>query len=161
MDNIFDIYSAKVDNDKVTEWDSNLLFPRLICSHQSTRLQTMFVSWNLVIQDNHWLLLSERGIKNEKDTHKHFEICCASITLIYILILTVSCHRSFSLPKKCPNKIDNIFDKYSTKVDDDEVIEWDSNLLFPDWYAPTNPLDYRLCLSAEIWLLQKKCKKSL
>ena len=27
MDNIFDIYSAKVDNDKVTEWDSNLFFP--------------------------------------------------------------------------------------------------------------------------------------
>ena len=27
MDNIFERYSAKVDNDKVTEWDSNLLFP--------------------------------------------------------------------------------------------------------------------------------------
>ena len=27
MDNIFDIYSEKVDNDKVTEWDSNLLLP--------------------------------------------------------------------------------------------------------------------------------------
>ena len=27
MDNIFDIYSAKVDNDKVTEWDSDCYFP--------------------------------------------------------------------------------------------------------------------------------------
>ena len=27
MDNIFDMYSAKVNNDKVTAWDSNLLFP--------------------------------------------------------------------------------------------------------------------------------------
>ena len=27
MDNIFDIYSAKVDNNKVTEWDSKMLFP--------------------------------------------------------------------------------------------------------------------------------------
>ena len=27
MNNIFDIDSVKVDNDKVTEWDSNLLFP--------------------------------------------------------------------------------------------------------------------------------------
>ena len=32
MDNIFDIYSAKVDNDKVTEWDSYLLFPNLAAS---------------------------------------------------------------------------------------------------------------------------------
>ena len=48
--------------------------------------------------------------------------------------------------------MDNIFDIFSAKVDNDKVTEWDSNLLFPDWYAPTNPLDYRLCLSAEIWL---------
>ena len=27
MDKIFEIYSAKVNNDKVTEWDSNLLLP--------------------------------------------------------------------------------------------------------------------------------------
>ena len=26
MDNTFDIYDAKVDNDKVTEWDQNLLY---------------------------------------------------------------------------------------------------------------------------------------
>ena len=45
--------------------------------------------------------------------------------------------------------MDNIFDIYSGKVDNDKVTEWDSNLLFPDWYASTNPLDYRLCSSAE------------
>ena len=50
--------------------------------------------------------------------------------------------------------MDNIFDIYSAKVDNNKVTEWDSNLLFPDLYAPTNPLDYRLCSSAEIWLLQ-------
>ena len=50
--------------------------------------------------------------------------------------------------------MDNIFDIYSAKVDNDKVTEWDSNLLFSDWYAPTNPLDYRLCSSAEIWLFQ-------
>ena len=50
--------------------------------------------------------------------------------------------------------MDNIFDIYSAKVDNDKVTEWDLNLLFPDWYAPTNPLDYRLCSSAEIWLFQ-------
>ena len=48
--------------------------------------------------------------------------------------------------------MDNIFDIYSAKVDNDKVTEWDSNLLFFDRYAPTNPLDYRLCSSAEIWL---------
>ena len=36
--------------------------------------------------------------------------------------------------------MDNIFDIYSAKVDNDKITEWDSNLLFPDWYAPTNPL---------------------
>ena len=51
--------------------------------------------------------------------------------------------------------MDNIFDIYSAKVDNDKVNEWDSNLLFPDWYAPTNPLNYRLCLSAETWLFEK------
>ena len=50
--------------------------------------------------------------------------------------------------------MDNIFDIYSAKVDNDKVTEWDSNLLFHDWYAPTNPLDYRLCSSAEIGLFQ-------
>ena len=50
--------------------------------------------------------------------------------------------------------MDNIFDIYSAKVDNDKVTEWESNLLFPDLYAPTNPLDYRLCSSAEIWLFQ-------
>ena len=50
--------------------------------------------------------------------------------------------------------MDNIFDIYSAKVDNDKVTELDSNLLYPDWYAPTNPLDYRLCSSAEIWLFQ-------
>ena len=50
--------------------------------------------------------------------------------------------------------MDNIFDIYSAKVDNDKVTEWDSNLLFPDWNAPTNQLDYRLCSSAEIWLFQ-------
>ena len=40
--------------------------------------------------------------------------------------------------------MDNIFDIYSAKADNDKVTEWDTNLLFPDWYAPTNPLDYRL-----------------
>ena len=148
MDNIFDIYSAKVDNDKVTEWDSNLLFSRFICTHQSTRIQTLFVKWNLVIPNNHWLLLSERRVQNGNDTHKHFAFCYVSITLIYLPILKVSCHRSFSLPKECPNKMDNIFDIYSANVDNDKVTEWDSNLLFTDWYAPTNSLEYKLCLSA-------------
>ena len=46
--------------------------------------------------------------------------------------------------------MDNFFDIYNAKVDNDKVTAWDSNLLFPDWYAPTNPLDYRLSLSAEI-----------
>ena len=50
--------------------------------------------------------------------------------------------------------MDNIFDIYSAKVDNDKVTEWDSILLFADWYAPTNPLDYRLCSYAEIWLFQ-------
>ena len=50
--------------------------------------------------------------------------------------------------------MDNIFDIYSAKVDNDKITEWDSKLLFPDWYAPTNALDYRLCSSAEIWLFQ-------
>ena len=50
--------------------------------------------------------------------------------------------------------MDNIFDIYSAKVDNDKVTEWDSNLLFSDWNAATNPLDYRLCSSAEIWLFQ-------
>ena len=50
--------------------------------------------------------------------------------------------------------MDNIFDIYSAKVDNDKVTEWNSNLLFPYLYAPTNPLDYRLCSSAEIWLFQ-------
>ena len=50
--------------------------------------------------------------------------------------------------------MDNIFDIYSAKVDSDKVIELDSNLLFPDWYAPTNPLDYRLNSLPEIWLFQ-------
>ena len=27
MDNIFDLYSAKVDNNKGTEWDSNCYYP--------------------------------------------------------------------------------------------------------------------------------------
>ena len=84
----------------------------LICTHQSTILQTLFVSWNLVIPDNHLLLLSQSGIKNRNDTLKHFVFCSASITLIYLLILKVSCHRSFSLPKQCANKMDNIFDIY-------------------------------------------------
>ena len=48
--------------------------------------------------------------------------------------------------------MDNIFDIYSAKVDNNKVTEWDSNLLFPDWYASTNPLDYRLYSSAESWL---------
>ena len=47
--------------------------------------------------------------------------------------------------------MDNIFDIYSAKVDNDKDTEWDLNLFFPDWYALTNPLDYRLCLSTEIW----------
>ena len=51
--------------------------------------------------------------------------------------------------------MDNIFDIYSAKVDNDKVTEWDSNLLFPDYYAPTKPLDYRLCSSAEIWLFRQ------
>ena len=50
--------------------------------------------------------------------------------------------------------MDNIFDIYSAKVDNDKLTEWDSNQLFPDRYAPINPLDYRLCSSAEIWLFQ-------
>ena len=50
--------------------------------------------------------------------------------------------------------MDNIFDIYSAKVDNDKVTEWDSNLLFPDWYAHTNPLDYRHGSSAEIVLFQ-------
>ena len=50
--------------------------------------------------------------------------------------------------------MDNIIDIYSAKVDSDKVIEWDSNLLFSDWYLPTNPLDYRLCSLAKIWLFQ-------
>ena len=50
--------------------------------------------------------------------------------------------------------MDNIFDIYSAKVDNDIATELDSNLLFPDWYAPTNALDYRLCSPAEIWLFQ-------
>ena len=33
--------------------------------------------------------------------------------------------------------MDNIFDIYSAKVDNDKITELDSNLLFPDWYAPT------------------------
>ena len=45
--------------------------------------------------------------------------------------------------------MDNIFDKYSAKVDNDKVIEWISNLLFPDWYTRTNPLVYSLCLKAD------------
>ena len=50
--------------------------------------------------------------------------------------------------------MDNIFDIYSAKIDNYEITAWDSNLLFPDGYAPINPLDYRLCLNAEIWLFQ-------
>ena len=49
--------------------------------------------------------------------------------------------------------MDKIFDIYSAKVDNDKLTEWDSNLLFLHCYAPTNPLDYKLCSSAEIWLL--------
>ena len=41
--------------------------------------------------------------------------------------------------------MDNVFDIYSAKVDNDNVTKWDSNLLFPDRYAPINPLDYRIC----------------
>ena len=38
--------------------------------------------------------------------------------------------------------MDNLFYFiYCAKVDNDKVTEWDSNLLFPDWYAPTNLLD--------------------
>ena len=48
--------------------------------------------------------------------------------------------------------MDNIFDIYSANIDNDKVTKWDSKLLFPDWYAPTNPLDYRLCSLAEISL---------
>ena len=40
--------------------------------------------------------------------------------------------------------MDNIFDIYSAKIDYDKITELNSNLLFPDWYAPTNTLDYRL-----------------
>ena len=50
--------------------------------------------------------------------------------------------------------MDNILDIYSVKVDNDKVTAWDSNMLFPDWYAATNPLDYKLCLYAKIWLFQ-------
>ena len=50
--------------------------------------------------------------------------------------------------------MDNIFDIYSEKVDNDKITECDSNLLFTDWYAPTNPLDYILCTLAEIWFFQ-------
>ena len=50
--------------------------------------------------------------------------------------------------------MDNIFDIYNAKVDNVKVTEWDSNLLFPDRYALINPLDYRLCSLAEIWLFQ-------
>ena len=50
--------------------------------------------------------------------------------------------------------MDNIFDIYNEKVDNDKVTEWDSNLLFPDGYTPTNRLEYRLCLYGEIWLFQ-------
>ena len=71
------------------------VFSRLIYTLQSTRLHTLFVNWNFVIPENHWLLLSQRGIQNGKDTHKHFEFCCASISLIHLLILKVSCHRTF------------------------------------------------------------------
>ena len=41
--------------------------------------------------------------------------------------------------------MDNIFDIYSAKVDNDKFTEMNSNLLFPAWYARTNQLDYRLC----------------
>ena len=37
--------------------------------------------------------------------------------------------------------MDNIFDIYSANVDNDKVTEWDSNLLLPDSYAPTNPTE--------------------
>ena len=47
--------------------------------------------------------------------------------------------------------MDNIFDIYTANIDNDKITEWDSNLLFPDWYASTNPVDYTLCSSAEIW----------
>ena len=157
MDDIFNKYSAKLENDKVTEWDSNLLFPDWYAPTNPldyTRLQTLFVSWNFVIPDNHWLLLSQRGIQNGKGTQKIFEFFCASITLIYQLFLNVLCHRSFSLPKKCPNKMDIVFDIYNAKVDNYKLTAWDSNLLFLDWYALTNPLDYRLCSLAEIWIFQ-------
>ena len=50
--------------------------------------------------------------------------------------------------------MDNIFDMFSEKLDNNKISEWDLNLLFLDWYAPTNPLDYRLSSSAEIWLFQ-------
>ena len=99
MDNIFDIYSAKVDNDKVTEWDSNLLFPD--CYSRTNPLDYR-LCWSAEV----WLFQTitdyychKRGIQNGKDTQKHFEFCCASITLLYLLILKISCHRSFSLPK--------------------------------------------------------------
>ena len=44
--------------------------------------------------------------------------------------------------------MDNNFDKYGAKVDIDELTDWDSKLLYPDLYAPKNPLHYRLCSSA-------------
>ena len=50
--------------------------------------------------------------------------------------------------------MDNIFDEFSAKANNGKVTKLNSNLLFPDWYAPTNPLDYRLCSSAEIWFFQ-------
>ena len=50
--------------------------------------------------------------------------------------------------------MDNIFDIYSAKLDNDKGTELDSNLLFPDWYAPTSPVDYRLCSLAGIYLFR-------
>ena len=37
--------------------------------------------------------------------------------------------------------MDITFDKYSAKVHNDKVTDMNSNLLIPDWYTPTNPLD--------------------
>ena len=46
--------------------------------------------------------------------------------------------------------MDNIFDIYSAKVDNDEVTESDANLLLSDCYASTNPIEYRLCYKLKV-----------
>ena len=145
MDNIFDIYSAKFDKDKITEWDSNLLFPDWYAP-------TNPLDYRLCALSNNWLFQTITDYYCHKGAFKTVKIrtntlsfVVRTLTLIYLLILKVSCHRSFLLPKYCLNKMDNIFDIYCAKVDNDKVTEWDSNLLLPNWYAPTNQLDYRLC----------------